>query len=778
MPEDKRINRNHKDIGMQQNLPFDITYDFKVAAEHYLKRATGLFDKIGYDLTNAFELAIKKDFKSSAQAFESLVETDERIKLVGLFHAGICHLFCGELCSAATAFCWAKKITPNDYWLHLFEGVTMNLLGLSGRANTSWWTAHIINPNPMINSIIAEHFDNENHPERLALFPICRGSGLDVGCGGSKTHPDAIGIDLAAAGQPGFAACEKNRLSQADTAVSGDNIPFPDLSSDYIVQRHNLEHYQDPIKALQEWYRLLKFGGILGMVIPDERYSDTIKLDPTHKHVFTPESLQRILSLIGGFEIVHMAPLLYHWSFICVAQKIGNASGHSFDYVAAVAEFEKNQIRAKAEDYVRRGLNSLAEQCRIYLDTIFGAGFPDGKRDQLVPVDHSVGICNPTKVNTTCGCEQFEIPPKESSRTTAQPQLYLGLVKGEGYGWGVCSHYLIEELSKLIEVRVLSEKDGSASNPQLKGVLFQALTSGEFFPMFEKARAEKNYAYTFFENELTTNSIKNAKRYGLVFGGSSWCRDRMLEKGITNCEVLIQGIDPQRFYPVEKTEFKDRFMIFSGGKFELRKGQDLVLKAVKILQDKYPDVWLVNCWYNLWPASTRLMTYSKHIQFEHHAGESWQTTMQRTYMQNGLDTSRIITYDLVPQQQQVEIFAQTDIGVFPNRCEGGTNLVLMEYMACGKPVIASNTSGHKDIVNQQNALLLNRLSDFNVVDADGVLIGRWQEPHLDELVAQLEFAYEHQSEIRMQGVAAGRHLKHFTWSHAAQRLLDVLKISC
>ena len=33
-----------------------------------------------------------------------------------------------------------------------------------------------------------------------------------------------------------------------------------------------------------------------------------------------------------------------------------------------------------------------------------------------------------------------------------------------------------------------------------------------------------------------------------------------------------------------------------------------------------------------------------------------------------------------------------DAGLFPNRCEGGTNLVAMEAMASGLPVILSGTS--------------------------------------------------------------------------------------
>ena len=352
--------------------------------------------------------------------------------------------------------------------------------------------------------------------------------------------------------------------------------------------------------------------------------------------------------------------------------------------------------------------------------------------------------------------------------------LFLGLVKGDGYGWGVCSRYLIKELSRRMPVHVLSESDGSADNPRLRGDLFQAVTNTDFDAMFNRARGRRNFAYTFFENELTAKAVENARNYDVVFGGSTWCRDRMREKGIDNCDVLIQGVDPDIFYPIEQAPPQDRFVIFSGGKFELRKGQDLVLKAVSILQAKYADVWLVNCWYNLWPASTRLMAYSSHIRFRHNENESWTRTMQRTYAENGLDPARIITHELLPQEQQRAVYAQTHIGVFPNRCEGGTNLVLMEYMACAKPVIVSNTSGHTDVVHPGNALLLETLKPYQVRDAAGALFARWEEPSLDELVARLEHAYHNRSTLRPIGQRAGEDMKQFTWSRSADTILKHL----
>ena len=54
--------------------------------------------------------------------------------------------------------------------------------------------------------------------------------------------------------------------------------------------------------------------------------------------------------------------------------------------------------------------------------------------------------------------------------------------------------------------------------------------------------------------------------------------------------------------------FKDRFVIFSGGKFELRKGQDIVIRAVKIMQDRHHDVVLVNSWFNAWQQSIDTMS--------------------------------------------------------------------------------------------------------------------------------------------------------------------------
>jgi glycosyltransferase involved in cell wall biosynthesis/SAM-dependent methyltransferase len=748
---------------------FDIQYDFTHAAR-VCSQSNALKARSGSEMLKAFESAAAGQWDQAANRFADAADMDGPSNFNAHLHAGLCFLKNNHILQALSAFEKAESLEPENFALHLYSGIAYHLLGLTGRANIHWWTASQIESNDTIKAIIRNFFTIDQHPERLSLYPICNGKGIDVGCGNYKTHQAAIGIDLIPGGELGKVGSVAGRASRADLTASGDALCIKTQSLDYVIARHNLEHYVDLIKALQEWHRVLKPGGLLGIIVPDERYVDTIRLDPTHKHVFTPSSLQRILDLMNCFDIIHLDTLLYHWSFVCVAQKRPISESNRYRYADDVAAFEIGQVKQRTDAYRTQGSVLMADQCEQYA-RILGAKMDSGLKVEKSSVA-SPSLHNPSNVpNQKAAVAVSDLFKPE----TGVNPFYLGLVQGDGYGWGVCSRYLIRELSKIRPVAVLNPDDGSDENGALPGMLFQALVNVDLDPMFPKARGERNVGYTFFENELTDRSKQNAQWYDRVLGGSTWCKERMLEKGITHCDVLIQGIDPNIFYPIQESLNPDRFVIFSGGKFELRKGQDLVLKAVKIMQDKYPDVWLVNCWYNLWPASTRLMGYSPHIRFQHHDNEPWPATMQRTYQDNGLDGTRIITHELVPQESQLALYAATDVGLFPNRCEGGTNLVLMEYMACGKPVIVSNASGHKDIVNDRNALLLNHLSRFNVTDAHNRLIGRWLEPSLDEIVSRLEYAYHHRTDLRQYAKQAGEDLKQFTWGHSARQLLKIME---
>lgn len=120
----------------------------------------------------------------------------------------------------------------------------------------------------------------------------------DLGCGASKTVPEAIGIDRVPMGDriPNL----EGAASVAEiTADITEELPIPDGSADTIITRHILEHVVDPVDVLQKWIKKLKPDGRIVIALPDERIGMTIPMNPEHRHAYTPESFARLAKLIG-----------------------------------------------------------------------------------------------------------------------------------------------------------------------------------------------------------------------------------------------------------------------------------------------------------------------------------------------------------------------------------------------------------------------------------------------------------------------------------------------
>ena len=74
-----------------------------------------------------------------------------------------------------------------------------------------------------------------------------------------------------------------------DMVAYGDNIPVPDESQDFVVSSHVLEHFPDPIKALKEWYRIVKKDGYIFMIVPHKERT----FDKDEKRTTLQELLER-----------------------------------------------------------------------------------------------------------------------------------------------------------------------------------------------------------------------------------------------------------------------------------------------------------------------------------------------------------------------------------------------------------------------------------------------------------------------------------------------------
>ena len=382
--------------------------------------------------------------------------------------------------------------------------------------------------------------------------------------------------------------------------------------------------------------------------------------------------------------------------------------------------------------------------------------------------------------------------------------IYLVLPRGNNFGWGVCGKYLVKEISDITDVKFITDSfsveeigdeyefhflkskllndtearvfsgDGSrrVGSPVLQAIGNQAL-----MPWGTEINSPFKAGYTFFEeNILKQEYIQNGKdNFDIVITGSKWCEEVLRNHGLDNVETVIQGVDQQIFntYHSDKEIFKDNFVIFSGGKFEIRKGQDIVIKAYKVLQDRHKDVMLVNAWFNMWGDSMNTMAASRHIKYDVKS-KDYATAMYGILQDNGLDIERIVT--LLPRSNALmaKIYKNTDIGLFTNRCEGGTNLVLMEYMACGKPVIASYNSGHRDVINKDNSIMINNMRQIDI-NKNGTKIAVWDDPDLDETISHLEWAYQHRDELKSYGIQAGNDLKELTWKKSAVKFVEIIE---
>lgn len=375
--------------------------------------------------------------------------------------------------------------------------------------------------------------------------------------------------------------------------------------------------------------------------------------------------------------------------------------------------------------------------------------------------------------------------------------LHLFFPIGDYTGWDTCGKYLTIELSKLGKVTVVTQTQITPNkmvdelehfviaqtpintingnhfdqkNSLIKGVSIRMLNDFDLSLWIHHIKSEKIIGYTFYYGSpLSKDQLDEANRYDLIVAGSSYCESRLNDSGLKHTKTIIQGVNPQIFNPIHssKSLLRDRFVIFSGGKLEFRKSQDIVIRAFKIFSDRYPDTLLVNSWFNQWDFSLHTMSASALIDFQWN-GQDYISSMNNLFKMNGINPELVITLPIKAPFQLAYIYKNTDIGLFPNRCEGGTNLMLMEYMACGKPVIASSNTGHADIVNNNNAFEIKTYHPVKATKHDPAEYNDWSEPDIEEIVAHLEMAYNDNKLRKQKGETAGKHLAGLTWRKASR----------
>ena len=125
--------------------------------------------------------------------------------------------------------------------------------------------------------------------------------------------------------------------------------------------------------------------------------------------------------------------------------------------------------------------------------------------------------------------------------------------------------------------------------------------------------------------------------------------------------------------------------------------------------------------------------------------------------------------------RMVSLARSDDCFVMPTRGEGW-GLPIIEAMACGLPVIATNWSAQTDFMNETNAYPLKIKGLIPAVAKCPYYKGfDWSDPDEEHLAHLMRHVYEHQDEAREIGKRAVEDAaSKWTWSHAAAKIIERL----
>lgn len=297
------------------------------------------------------------------------------------------------------------------------------------------------------------------------------------------------------------------------------------------------------------------------------------------------------------------------------------------------------------------------------------------------------------------------------------------------------------------------------------------------FPWQEKITGSPNVSCCAIEHlYLSPHGREVSKIYHLYLAISKWNYDFLKSLDLAGpAHLCYQGIDPGLFSPGPRSGlFSDKFVIFSGGKFEFRKGQDIVIAAFKLFRERHRDALLVTCWQNLLTSHALPFQLAGHCQDVPESASEFGIKLAPWMHKQGLDPDSFIDLPFTHNHMMPQVLRDCDVAIFPNRCEGGTNLVAMEAMACGVPTFVSYNTGQKDLVDLIGCGAFRHQKEVKSDPSMSTLQG-WGESDVDEVVEALEAVYQRREDARREALKVAETVRRdWAWGPLNSKLLDIV----
>lgn len=236
---------------------------------------------------------------------------------------------------------------------------------------------------------------------------------------------------------------------------------------------------------------------------------------------------------------------------------------------------------------------------------------------------------------------------------------------------------------------------------------------------------------------------------------SHWAKDVIKREVGRDAHVVPLGVNTDIFKSQDNMNGQQTYQFLNIGKWEVRKGHDILPDLFNKAFTAKDDVAL------------NLMPFNPFISQEQHL--EWV----KKYKNTKLGDKVFILNPVTNHQDIADVIQQCDCGIYPTRAEGWC-FPLLETMACNKPVITTNYSGHTEFCDRTNSFLTDITEFEDAYDNkwfNGQ--GKWAKltrSNEDEIIDYMRYCYKERPENHNGRLTAEK----FTWKAATYKLVTTI----
>lgn len=277
---------------------------------------------------------------------------------------------------------------------------------------------------------------------------------------------------------------------------------------------------------------------------------------------------------------------------------------------------------------------------------------------------------------------------------------------------------------------------------------------------FIKNSGRYRIGFTMLESDsLPVDWVQQANQMDEVWVPSHFTRDVFTHSGVRRpIHIIPLGFNPNYFHPqIQGRKPTDAFVFLSIFEWIERKAPEVLLQAYINEFKHSDDVLLV------------LKIFNHDPRFNVH---------QRIYELAGRPNApriAVILNQEIAEHQMGAFYRGADCFVLPTRGEGW-GMPILEAMACGLPVIATDWGSQRDFFNDQLGYPIRVRQLIPAVARSPYYAGsRWADPDIDHLRYLMRYVYEHPAEAQAMGQRAAAEVQQrWTWERAVDRIMERL----